>query len=951
MENVTVTVAGASFFTNFTGRYEMTVITGNYYITAIKEGYQTAAQNITIQTGVPLEYNLTLIRINTSVGIDLKQGFIFGIVKDNKTGFPLEDAIVSISGNSFTTNETGNYSLTSTTGPHKIVATRLGYDAYVNDVTINESVYLEHNIYLSQTQPQLTSTSTSTSSSSATSTLNDVGPNIGPSFQTMEEKPGKIVEYLMTLKKIKERLRFGTFIKRYFQIDNYKDTEMHLKFDTLGDINDILKVNQKEVIIPPNGSIELELTILGNKKPGVYQGTFFVDGDFNETIPVEITILEEEKMPIEALLIRLTPIEKEIMIGTPVKFKVDLYNLLTDQTYDVKINYDLKSMNVSNATFTLETDQIKLQTSHTIIKTFYPPEDIPTGDYVITARAEYLNLSSIVTSVITIKRPFYRYALFGFLPVWTLLPIILSLVIGTAAYSIIRKKMEAKKKYHTAVEQNLIPQEGQRSIRVGKIAETTKRAYIDIDRLTTHCIIAGSTGGGKTVAAQDIIEECLDKGIAVIVFDPTAQWTGMLRKQDNKKMLAMFKDFGLDPKKDAKGYPGNIKPITNALQKIKLNDYMKPGEIQVFTINTLDPKDIDIFVANTVTEIFHSNLQEAQELKVMVVYDEVHRLLPKFGGSGEGFIQIERACREFRKWGIGVMLISQVLADFVGQIKANINTELQMRTRDEGDLERIKTKYGADLLQSLVKASTGTGMIQNSEWNRGKPYFISFRPLKHNVKRLGDEELTLYDNYNKEIDQLKYELLQLKEENLDVYDLELELKLALDKVKTGNFNITQIYLDEMRVRLEKMWKGVGKEPLKFEIELVKREEIEAELKAAKKAKEDAEKANGVKVEEKKEEKETTIVNVKPLLLDNGQIIQTTEELMDSLRSMDIQIFRGHVSDKKNDIVKWVREQIKDEILAERILPITSKKDLLVSIQTYYAEKKKAQEKVSKETVK
>ena len=35
------------------------------------------------------------------------------------------------------------------------------------------------------------------------------------------------------------------------------------------------------------------------------------------------------------------------------------------------------------------------------------------------------------------------------------------------------------------------------------------------------------------------------------------------------------------------------------------------------------------------------------------------------------------------------MLISQVLADFVGQIKANINTEVQMRTRDEGDLNRL----------------------------------------------------------------------------------------------------------------------------------------------------------------------------------------------------------------------------------------------------------------------
>ena len=55
-----------------------------------------------------------------------------------------------------------------------------------------------------------------------------------------------------------------------------------------------------------------------------------------------------------------------------------------------------------------------------------------------------------------------------------------------------------------------------------------------MDTLTTHSLVAGSTGGGKSVTAQVLIEEALDKGIGVIVFDPTAQWSGMLRKLQNK---------------------------------------------------------------------------------------------------------------------------------------------------------------------------------------------------------------------------------------------------------------------------------------------------------------------------------------------------------------------------------------------------------------------------------
>jgi DNA helicase HerA-like ATPase len=155
--------------------------------------------------------------------------------------------------------------------------------------------------------------------------------------------------------------------------------------------------------------------------------------------------------------------------------------------------------------------------------------------------------------------------------------------------------------------------------------------------------------------------------------------------------MGLYPNFGMKPT-DAKAFTGNIRQITNARELIDVRKYMKPGEIQIFAVHKLDPKDIDTFVANTVREVFHANFDESEPLRLVLVYDEVHRLLPKFGGSGEGFLQIERACREFRKWGIGVVLISQVLADFVGQIKANINTEVQMRTRDEGDLERIKTK-------------------------------------------------------------------------------------------------------------------------------------------------------------------------------------------------------------------------------------------------------------------
>ena len=54
----------------------------------------------------------------------------------------------------------------------------------------------------------------------------------------------------------------------------------------------------------------------------------------------------------------------------------------------------------------------------------------------------------------------------------------------------------------------------------------------------------------------------------------------------------------------------------------------------------------------------------------------------------------------------------------------------------------------------------------------------------------------------------------------DVFDLRLELKLSKDKIKSGNFNMVQIYLDGLKPRVEKLWKKVGASPRKLEMQLV-----------------------------------------------------------------------------------------------------------------------------------
>ena len=326
--------------------------------------------------------------------------------------------------------------------------------------------------------------------------------------------------------------------------------------------------------------------------------------------------------------------------------------------------------------------------------------------------------------------------------------------------------------------------------------------------LQTHTLIAGATGCGKTVAAQVLVEEALMRDVGVIVFDPTAQWTGFLRPNQTRGMLNLYPMFQMKSS-DARAFNGNVYILSNPREHLDIKKYINPGEITVFCLHKLNPDQIDVLVETTVKDIFMAHLDESSRCRLLVVYDEVHRLLPKFGGSGRGFIQIERAAREFRKWGVGLVLISQVLSDFVGEIKANIGTEVQMRTRYERDLERIRMKYGEDTMKSVVKANVGTGMVQNAEYNQGRPYFISFRPLLHDHHRLSDETLDNYDKYNVKIEGLQNRLDDMKDVNVDVFDLKLELGLALDNVKKGGFDVVELYLESLEPRINDQYTNLA----------------------------------------------------------------------------------------------------------------------------------------------
>jgi hypothetical protein len=587
-------------------------------------------------------------------------------------------------------------------------------------------------------------------------------------------------------------------------------------------------------------TVSYELTVPEDLEEGMYivraEGWYQWNGE-------NITIVAVEEIDIEKTInVTLTPLFRIGTAGENVPFEVKLQNIgasAAEVTLTFKL-FDPKG----NVVWQLTVGPIRVEAGETSTVEYLVelPENLPAGEYLLTAEGEYAwNGWTIpitkTQSTLEVTRPPEVLKILG-IPLGLLLAMVVGLAAagttGYFAHRYYRKRLAARRRFEARLFLEELPKAGPDTVRFGMLAETKQDAFLGLNDLRMHMMTAGATGGGKTISSMVIAEEALLRGKNVIVFDPTAQWTGFLRKCTDKKMLSHYPKFGMK-ETQARAFPGVVKLITNPREKIDMKELLSEaarGKITVFVIERLRPGDADVFVTNVIQSVFESQPMEYPELRTLIIFDEVHRLLPRFGGTGAGVIQLERACREFRKWGIGMLLISQIMGDFEEEIRTNIRTQVQFWTREGSELERITRTYGEEHMRSVSKAPVGFGMVVNPDYNRGRPYYVNFRPILHAVRRLTPEELDRYYQADDRVEEIKYKLKRLEEKGVDVFDLRIELGLATRKLEEAAFDMVAAYLDSLEPRVEDVCARHGLKGIKREIELRPEKEIKSAQLAA-----------------------------------------------------------------------------------------------------------------------
>ena len=540
--------------------------------------------------------------------------------------------------------------------------------------------------------------------------------------------------------------------------------------------------------------VKIYVTIPEGTDPGTYTGEIIVTGDGKtKSLPVSITISLKGAVSLEVIAESLN---KQVGLNETARFRIIITKSGPGKV-DANFTYIIKEFKTEEKIY--EDNQSREVTTQfqTIVKSIpLGTINITAGHYLFEVVVNYGKIPAIATD------DFYVVLTFWTTDRITQIAFIVVLIISVIAVYFARKwyirwKL-SKARYIFPIDMRKLPRG---KIWLGKIAETRSKAYFSMDELTTHILTAGATGSGKSVSASIFVEELLEEKIPIIVFDPTAQWTGFVRPCRDPKLIKYYKGFGMS-RDDARPYTGMIYEVIDPNVKIDFKKYMNPGEITVFTLNKLKPGEYDVAVGNIIDTIFAQGWEESTKLRMIIVFDEVHRLLEKYGGKG-GYVSLEKACREFRKWGIGLIMASQVLSDFKEAIKGNVLTEIQLHTKSLGDLRRVEKKYGLEYAKKITKLEVGVGMMQNPRYNEGRPWFVSFRPTLHSPHKIPDEEMKTYKEYAAMLVEIESKIKSMEETGIDVFDLRTEFRLANEKLKKGRFRMAKIYIDSLKKYLSR----------------------------------------------------------------------------------------------------------------------------------------------------
>lgn len=261
------------------------------------------------------------------------------------------------------------------------------------------------------------------------------------------------------------------------------------------------------------------------------------------------------------------------------------------------------------------------------------------------------------------------------------------------------------------------PVVGDREFHIGTVPSTNVQAVARIDELVEyHTAVLGVTGTGKTELALDVIRQAVARGTKVFCVDFTGDYRARLAELDpdfpspTPAQAAELEEKLFAVETGSYGAPAEKKALQEGVDALK-----EHAEAQVDEFLRSEETYLGIFelaeIANTkatlrLTELYLSTImrwaqRNRRERQILIVLEEAHTIVPEVFGAGfdanTQFVvsRIGQIALQGRKYGVGLMVISQRTALVSKTILSQCNTFLTHSLIDQTSLNFLESVYSA----------------------------------------------------------------------------------------------------------------------------------------------------------------------------------------------------------------------------------------------------------------
>jgi len=261
------------------------------------------------------------------------------------------------------------------------------------------------------------------------------------------------------------------------------------------------------------------------------------------------------------------------------------------------------------------------------------------------------------------------------------------------------------------------PTVGEREFKIGKVPSTNVDVIVRIDDLIEfHTAILGVTGTGKTELALDIVREAVARGVKVFCVDFTGEYRHRLADlnpifpspTDQETKALEEKLFAVETGKY--GAPDEKKALNAGISALRASTAKQMAEYLGNDGNNLAVFEL-AEIANTkaslrLTELYLSSIMEwarnnRRARQVLIVLEEAHTIVPEVHGAGFDFdtqfvvSRIGQIALQGRKFGVGLMVITQRTALVSKTILSQCNTFLTHSLIDQTSLNFLESVYSS----------------------------------------------------------------------------------------------------------------------------------------------------------------------------------------------------------------------------------------------------------------